>query len=47
MPDISKCNGKDCPIKEKCFRYTSKSSMYQTYSDFEYKNGCDYFMKVW
>ncbi len=24
--DITKCSGQDCPIKETCYRFTSKSS---------------------
>ena len=32
MPDITKCNGEGCPIKEKCYRYTSEpSEYYQSY----------------
>lgn len=46
MPDISKCNGKDCPIKEKCFRYTSNASMWQAWHPFKYDNGCDAFEEI-
>ena len=31
MPDISMCKGKDCPLKETCYRYTAESSDYQSY----------------
>lgn len=24
MPDISMCSGKDCPLKETCYRYTAR-----------------------
>jgi hypothetical protein len=34
MPDITKCWGKDCPLKEKCYRYTCDPDEYQAYSDF-------------
>ena len=35
MPDISKCIGTDCPLKEKCYRYTSKPNAYrQSYDEF-------------
>jgi len=34
MPDISKCSGNKCPSKEKCYRYTCKSSKRQSYADF-------------
>lgn len=45
MPDITKCVGTDCPLKKKCYRYTSKPDEYQAY--FVYppiKDGkCEYF----
>ena len=31
MPDISKCTGQDCKLKHKCYRFTSKSSDYQSW----------------
>ena len=31
MADITKCKGEDCQIKEKCYRYTTNVSMYQSY----------------
>ena len=30
-PDITMCQGTDCPHKEKCYRYTAKPSEYQSY----------------
>ena len=51
MPDITKCEGKLCLIREHCYRYTSKDSDYrQSYfsddnvgklEDNKFK--CDYF----
>jgi len=29
MPDISKCIGRQCEIKETCYRYTSKPSVHK------------------
>jgi hypothetical protein len=29
MPDISKCIGRQCELKETCYRYTSKPSEYK------------------
>lgn len=26
MPDITMCSGKDCPLKETCYRYTATPS---------------------
>lgn len=28
--DITKCEGTNCPIKEKCFRFTAKADEYQS-----------------
>ena len=28
MADITKCSGKDCPVKEKCSRFTAEDSEY-------------------
>lgn len=43
MSDISKCNGRDCPIKETCYRFTAPTNTrYQSYGDFdERKEGFD------
>lgn len=47
MADISMCSGKDCPLKDKCYRYTAPQSDYQSwfsvvpYSTFV--ESCEYF----
>lgn len=44
MPDICMCQGDNCPIKDKCYRFTAHADeMWQSYANFEYKHGCDYF----
>lgn len=46
MSDISKCNNRNCPLKEKCYRFTAPANPYrQSYADFTYdeKEGCEYF----
>lgn len=45
MPDIAKCWGGDCPVKENCFRYTAKPSDRQSYFvNPPYENGkCVYY----
>jgi hypothetical protein len=45
MPDITMCNGVDCPVKDKCYRYTSKPSDRQSYFLFPpFKDGvCEMF----
>jgi len=36
MPsDYAKCNGKDCPIRDKCFRFTAIAYKYQYWSEFK------------
>ena len=46
MPDIAKCKNETCPIKESCYRYTSKPSFMQSYGNFTYDNGCNYYYKI-
>ena len=29
MADITKCEGKDCPLKEKCYRFTTKDNEFR------------------
>lgn len=31
MIDITKCSGANCPVKDKCYRYTSPASPSQSY----------------
>lgn len=31
MADITMCLGTNCPLKEKCYRFTAKASEYQSY----------------
>ena len=31
MPDITMCKGTECPVKEKCHRFTAKPDEYQAY----------------
>jgi hypothetical protein len=45
MADISKCANVNCPIRLKCYRFTSKSCQHQSYVDFKYNNGCIHFWK--
>lgn len=45
MPDITMCVGTNCPVKQKCHRFTAKPSHYQMYFiDPPLKSGrCDYY----
>ena len=38
MPYISKCSNKKCPVREKCYRFTSvPSPEWQAYANFKYE----------
>jgi hypothetical protein len=45
MPDISMCRNEECPLKDSCYRYVAEPSHYQAYGKFEYKDGCDHYLK--
>jgi hypothetical protein len=48
MANITKCTGDNCPIKEKCYRFTAISSKYQSWFSPPYgrdePNTCYYFL---
>ena len=47
MPDITLCINTNCPLKDKCYRYTAKPELLQAYTRFEYDektNTCKYFI---
>jgi len=51
MPDITMCNGGDCPLKETCYRYKAKpSEFWQSYfTEIPYdeeKKECDHYWKT-
>ena len=48
MTDISKCEGTKCPLKETCYRFTAKSSDYQSYfAEPPIKDGkCEYYWDI-
>lgn len=31
MPDITMCQNKDCPLKDKCYRFTAEPKKMQSY----------------
>jgi hypothetical protein len=46
MPDISMCSGRDCPMKQNCYRFTAKASDYQSFfmnPPIKEDGTCDYF----
>jgi hypothetical protein len=52
MPDITMCEGKDCPLKEDCYRYTAIPNEYrQSYfmnPPYNKEEGkCDHHMEIW
>ena len=49
---IKRLNTNVCPLRDKCFRYKAKPSMYQSFSDFRSelnkdKTECGHFMKIY
>lgn len=34
MADITKCQNKNCKIKDTCYRYTATDGYYQSYANF-------------
>lgn len=49
MPDISKCANHNCPSKNDCYRYMSKSSDVQAWGNFgllQCADKCDYFVQI-
>lgn len=47
MSDITKCLNEDCPIKEKCYRWTAIASEWQSYAEFKHdeETGCDDYLE--
>jgi hypothetical protein len=47
MPDIAMCKNYLCPLSEKCYRFTARPSMMQSYALFEPEDDgtCLYYMK--
>lgn len=47
MPDISKCTGEDCPMKDNCYRFTANASEFmQSYfmnAPIKEDKTCDYY----
>ena len=46
MADITLCMNQICPLKDKCYRRTAVPSEWQSYSYFDYDDGCEYFWEV-
>lgn len=48
MVDITKCTGENCPLKDKCYRYTIPLGEWQSYTNFQYnhdKKDCEFFIE--
>jgi hypothetical protein len=47
MPDISKCKGEDCPMKETCYRFTANANEFmQSYfmnAPIKEDDSCEYY----
>jgi len=49
-PDISMCNGTNCPLKEECYRHKAIPLDWQAFfieSPIKEDGNCDYFMEIW
>jgi len=48
MSDMAKCEGRDCPIKHKCYRYTiARGPAWQYWIDEEYEGGeCEHLYEI-
>jgi hypothetical protein len=46
VPDITLCFEPICPLKDRCYRALAKPNQYQSYSNFIYENGCEYFWDI-
>lgn len=48
MPDISMCNGKDCPSRFQCYRFTAEPTPgWQAYADFNVDRRGDKCASFW
>ena len=46
MADITKCQGRNCERKETCYRYTAQADDWQSWSDFDKLEDCEYYWKI-
>lgn len=47
MTYISKCFGKDCPLRDTCWRYLAPAGdFFQSYLDIQYKPDCSHYWEV-
>lgn len=46
MADITMCEGNNCPVKEKCHRYTAHANeLWRSYANFQFeRGGCAFFV---
>lgn len=49
MPDMEMCHGTDCPLRDRCYRYTAEPSFRQSYfSTPPIKDGeCEWFSRIY
>jgi hypothetical protein len=48
MPDIILCTNEDCPLKEKCYRWTAEPDEHQSFAEFipDKDEDCEYFIEI-
>ena len=47
MPDIAMCYNQKCPYRTKCYRFMATPSDYQTFGEFKWDDGCDYYIPLY
>lgn len=50
MPDITMCEGTNCPIKETCYRFKAQPSTYQSYftePPINSNGECEYYLELY
>lgn len=45
MSNISKCQDKDCPSKDKCYRYTATANEYTNFNREQDAYNCEMFIE--
>ncbi len=50
MADITMCQNQECPINSKCYRYTAKPFLWQSYFMEKYtqatEKGCPFYLEI-
>lgn len=47
MPDITMCQDESCPCKDNCYRFIATADNHQSYGDFKWDDGCNFYYPVY